>query len=341
MSNNIVFIILFILILQSFYLSMTDVINTNNDVIPTQYSVRLVASSRDFVTNTSDTSLGIWILQFNNPSEFVPLIWERSVGHIHRGVIVNSILGGSIECTWMTGPPIIQDIHLYVGLHDSTGHRSIEEWWTNITGQKIRSFEDKEIKLHVYKYSSNIKNKATFVALSKQLLQPRQTDRGGAATTNLLNSLVERLKETHSQNFSAFDINWMQWATDIQSQPLHLHDNLIQRGPPTSLVHLFRSRSTPAEVSLSNLNRANRIGLGMVQNILAQIPEIRNVFMVGIARLDALTQQLQNYQQQFEQTIEVTAPVQETQSSRDIFDRVINAEDVDHMDTNSDQDFNV
>jgi hypothetical protein len=56
-------------------------------------------------------------------------------------------------------------------------------------------------------YSSNIRSKANFALLSKQLLQPSQTDRSRAASVSVTNNLVKRLKELHSDQYDAFDIN--------------------------------------------------------------------------------------------------------------------------------------
>ena len=100
----------------------------------------------------------------------------------------------------------------------------------------------KELKIYVHKYSSNIRSKANFALLSKQLLKPSQTDTSVQPPVSVMNILVERLKESHSNQYDAFDIHLMIWATDIQSKPSQLYDELILRGPPVSLIHLFKSR---------------------------------------------------------------------------------------------------
>jgi hypothetical protein len=42
-----------------------------------QYNVRLVASVKDFKTQISDESIGIWNLAFNSPIEFKELLLEN------------------------------------------------------------------------------------------------------------------------------------------------------------------------------------------------------------------------------------------------------------------------
>jgi len=80
------------------------------------------------------------------------------------------------------------------------------------------------------------------------------------------------LKELHSDQFDAFDIYWMIWATDIQSKPSHLHDELILRGPHKSLIHLF---CTSGNNTFQSISYINQIGIGMVDSIMQQTPVIR------------------------------------------------------------------
>ena len=68
----------------------------------------------------------------------------------------------------------------------------------------------------------------------------------------------------------------MIWATDIQSKPSHLHDELILRCPPVPLIHLFtddlgwykRKQYFP-------FYHVNRISIGLVDSIIQQLPVIR------------------------------------------------------------------
>jgi len=74
---------------------------------------------------------------------------------------------------------------------------------------------------------------------------------------------------------------------------------------------------------------------------MQQLPVIRENLQksvdLAVTRLLALEQQLRNYDQQFKSTAQLSAPTVETQSSRDIYDRIINQVVVDHM-AESDED---
>ncbi len=66
---------------------MTETIYTRVPAPATEYSVQLIASLRNFVRNTADISIGVWNININHISEFIPQVWEKARPHIARGVI--------------------------------------------------------------------------------------------------------------------------------------------------------------------------------------------------------------------------------------------------------------
>ena len=169
--------------------------NDDHQSVPmAQYNVRLVASVKDFKTQISDKSIGIWNVAFNSPIEFKELLWEKSSPFIHRGVNMDTNESGETIYTWMNTTPNIIDIGIFIALYDDNGHRHIKGWWldANLTMDKIRVYVGKELRVIVHKYSENIKNKSNFAEFSKQLIRPMQMDRGGAASTEVVTCPVKK-----------------------------------------------------------------------------------------------------------------------------------------------------
>jgi hypothetical protein len=161
----------------------------------------------------------------------------------------------------------------FLKLYDSNAKRYLQ--WNNIDSNKLQSFMTKELKIHLFVYSTNVTSKAEFDIAKRTLIDPALPDRAGAAANSEMDIMVQTLKSKHSDVFEAAHTIWGLWATDILRKPRHTHSFLVENGPPSSLIRLFRLRSTPAETVLQNLQHVNLIGLDMVRTLLLDISPIK------------------------------------------------------------------
>ena len=80
-----------------------------------------------------------------------------------------------------------------------------------------------------------------------------------------MNQVTARLKEIHHHRFEASsDMCWGLWANDIIRLPAHLHDSLMERGLPSSMIHLFRPIPTRAEVRLDSMHISSIAGVDLM-----------------------------------------------------------------------------
>mmetsp|Transcript_1381 Transcript_1381/g.1211 ORF Transcript_1381/g.1211 Transcript_1381/m.1211 type:complete len:110 (-) Transcript_1381:292-621(-) len=85
----------------------TTTITINTVLANTQYSIMLKTSLREFKIN------------IDNPSDFKPTVWAKASSHLQRGIVFTSD-GGDIRCEWMVDFPTIENIDIYLQLHDVT-----------------------------------------------------------------------------------------------------------------------------------------------------------------------------------------------------------------------------
>lgn len=187
--------------------------------------------------------------------------------------------------------------------------------------------------------------------MKAKLLTSRSTDRSGAASINVMNQLVDRLKNIHREKFvPTADICWGIWANDILRQPANLHESLIERGPPTNNIHLFIPVYTSAEVRLNSIQATSQAALDMMNTLEEQVKvqgiAIANAKTVLVSLVEIISdvtnrqEMVMNvvkiYQNQFRATsLMAGALVVETSSSLEIYNQVTNQEDIEHMDWES------
>ena len=152
----------------------------NCTVAETQYRIVLNVSLRDF-TSAIGTNLVQIEVNVHSPAEFIQAVWNKSVNHIHRGIIFSTNDTGELSCSWMDESDIvINNIGNYLQLYDINSHRPID--WinrnnnlSNITGTKLQSMMNRSISLYIFKYSHHIVSKVNYDFAKKTLIDPVQT----------------------------------------------------------------------------------------------------------------------------------------------------------------------
>lgn len=81
-------------------------------------------------------------------------------------------------------------------------------------------------------------------------------------------------------DYTAHDINWLQWAAWIESQPLHLRDEKAKQAPPPHLAHFFKMTPFDAGAVLNKLKTSTNVNRNMVERLQ---------FEVGVAKQSAET----------------------------------------------------
>jgi hypothetical protein len=246
-----------------------------------------------------------WEINADNRSEFMQELWGKAKPHLCRGVNISSNSTGELDCAWMDEYPVIENICLYVQPVNIVGHRAIE-WSSNMDNARLRALSGKNMKLYIYKYSSNVNSKTSFTKVQKILLNPPETDRSGAASISLNNAMKDKLRSIHEDHYEATDLSWGIWSNFILQKPADRHEDLIGMGPPVDLISLFTPRSIPAQITLSNLRQTNQIGIDMVDTLLQEIPHVKRCIEDAVKRVDSLERILQIYQRQFAATAQAT-----------------------------------
>ena len=180
-------------------------------------------------------NIGQWYFEFKNVEEFFPLLWERVAPHLVRGVIITDNQG-AISCTWMEGPPGMNQLHLFAAIFDV----GLKEFvpWERVNAAKLRAIQTvaKEFKVYVYKYSKNVVSKNNFELVERTLINASSTDRAGAATLTEEERLSDELIAIHGQSIKGTShLSWRMWANYILSKPAAMRDELLQSGPLSAI----------------------------------------------------------------------------------------------------------
>jgi hypothetical protein len=128
-----------------------------------------------------------------------------------------------------------------------------------------------------------------------------------------MNQVTDRLKEIHRHRFEASsEMCWGIWANDIIRQPAHLHDSFMERGPPTSLLHLFRPIPTRAEVRLDNIHVSSLAGMDLMTTLKQQLSISKMAIENAVVQFSEASKSLVDVQSRHEM-MENTLAIYESQ----------------------------
>ncbi|EDS43896.1 conserved hypothetical protein [Culex quinquefasciatus] len=102
----------------------------------------------------------------------------------------------------------------------------------------LQSWRGKEVSLLLHVYSLSVSNRSQWIKVKDTLIDPIEHDRAGAATTQALQELTEKLRSDHGKFLKGHDMAWSFWANAIHSAPAHQRSTMMQY-PPESLASLF------------------------------------------------------------------------------------------------------
>ncbi len=137
-------------------------LNESNPIVQSQYSVKMRVSQKDFKGSTGGIDIGLWTINVDRPEDFKDKVWSLAKPFIHRGVDVrpDPTNPSNIICEWMNLELNIDDIDKFLVLESEASKRPII--WSEINGQKLHLWRNKNIKLTIYKFSNKLTNKNHF-----------------------------------------------------------------------------------------------------------------------------------------------------------------------------------
>lgn len=152
---------------------------------------------------------------------------------------------------------------------------------------------------------------------------------------------MSRLKLLYENRYESADINWRLWANFILSSEPHLQDNLINRGPPPSYVHLFDPVQSGDRARLQLIRRTNRVAVSEnelagdeLDVILTSLSTLKRQFNEEIEQLENQVQgyvELKRARHSVLMNFETALRPADQGSSNELFERIENADDTEHL----------
>lgn len=204
---------------------------------------------------------------------------------------------------------------------------------------------NKELHVIVFVYSRNVATNGTFNIVKNNLLDPAIRDRSSAVSNQLIDEIIDKLKQNHSHHLTAPQpIAWRIWATFIASKPSHAHDQLMLDSPPDHIVVLFRCIPTSEAEILSNAHKGlraarnvNGIQRASLREIRERVKRVQSTIDSCNEEMASLVTQLDYLQQMSERENsllrDMDGSVRPTEStfSFEVANMVTDCNDVDHI----------
>lgn len=182
-----------------------------------------------------------------------------------------------------------------------------------------------------------------FKEVKKQLLDPQQQDRAGAATIILVQDIVAQLKDIHGSTLSASTMAWTMWANYILGKDASEREGLMQSPPPVDYVNLFVRAPLHPDTILHGLRRGASIAHTVNEGVARELRAIQEtvesyersktqtdaLFAVMKQRLAALVIRVSANEDTLT-AVNDAARAEEVNFSREVFERITNQVDVDH-----------
>jgi hypothetical protein len=178
--------------------------------------------------------------------------------------------------------------------------------------------------------------KEVYEKMRRVLLVPAEVDRAGAATLNLHNQLVARLKEVHVHHYVTQATNWGLWATRILASPSHQQEAMVHSAPPEDIIHLFAMAMEDPGVINQRILQSNAVarsendrfqaGLTDLRCMLTEIERLIAFFNTRLGALETETSIRHNVLHEFASSL----PPQETSFSARLFSSIGQQDDIDH-----------
>lgn len=236
------------------------------------FSIICFFQKKEFVGQKSLTCDVEAIVAGESVTDILDSIWDKATSFIKREVIVN---GEDIE--WSEhAVPTRDDIGNFIILQDRTARKAYSIDQINTT--LLARLRNKHVNVMVHVYGRQICNKNVHGKFTVKLLQPEHRDRANADSTQSLMAMVEVLKQTHKGVFAANVSVWQMWANAIHSAAPHLQDEMINRPPPSHLIHMFIRASTSESEIRESVQRGLQVADNLNDTYAGHLSKIREDF---------------------------------------------------------------
>lgn len=273
----------------------------------------------------------------NSVEEVLNCIWKNVERHVSREIIVE-ILDEQKLVKWSPKQsPDRTDLNKFVLLKHAKTKKlyTVEDIQENT--KLLTGWREKEIQVHVFKYSVSITSLSVWEVANKQLLNAGKKDRAGAPSTEELFECVTQMKEIHS-HYTALWSSWEKWANYILAQPADQRDKLLYEAPPDDYLHLFRAPPVSEGSHLQVTRQGLKVAYNMNDHLFATVNDLCEK-VDSLAKL-ASTIQIQIHEMKAEisssrsllDAMATSLPPEETEFSRKLVSRVADLEDIDHQD---------
>jgi len=182
------------------------------------------------------------------------------------------------------------------------------------------------IDFHIFKYGINLQTAAHYAEFQAAVVEPATVDRAGAASNDVISTIVNQLRERWGTTYVSQSINWQIWANSISSESAHLHGALVSEPPPTDIIHLFRHSPADGDVIVASLRQDNTTSLAILDDVLQQVQDFEEMIC---ARLAALRGNLERHRRTAMALRSALQP-EEGRDSQVILSDIPNMPDFDH-----------
>lgn len=231
---------------------------------------------------------------------------------------------------WESVPPTMDEwkevMQFRFKKHPVESGREEAEWNTWIPSTRGRT-----VSLLVYEYGMAIATNHDLQEFKKACVDSEETNRGGAASDNVLRSIVEQLRARWERTFRAEDIVWMMWATHIGAMERWNRDGAINGPPPDRVACLLRPASDAAEQQLHGMNRSMKLALSCVNSSIAEYEQIQRDYDALGSRLRLHQASLASRKAIVEAFIRDVVPLSPTNLPDPLL-TMENVQDVEHQD---------
>lgn len=270
-------------------------------------------------------------------------IWEYCAPFVHRGVEFKDTVHDKVAAesdpsialvSWEDEMPSFETSWKFMLIHDKTSKRYFCP--SKIDSKSLLSWEDKEMAVVLFKYSSVVTSSKRWALLKEKLLSPIQKDRAGAEAISSVNAVKEELKERHSRYLCADDIVWLCWANFICTKPTEDRSTLIESSPPTHMVELFRSVPVHSDTLLEkgrlDLQVASTV-TASYRTILGQMEQdhqqLLNLVAIQGQRMAHMREKLNEHDEMLK-AMKSSVSARENPFSQDLARRVTDCNDFQH-----------
>lgn len=251
--------------------------NVDEENEPALFDIQVKFFVKDFVSQRGGKLVLTMNVACSEVDEFKAKVWPTVHRHLKNEAKYNDETN---KYEWAANPPVISNIEYFTMFQPCNSKRTYTaDRLTTTILQNWSSLDD--ISCFIYVHGRLIHSKMAYADILKNLIQPNDADRAGAAPSEQLFAVINRLKAHHS-NMRAHDMAWYRWANEIVKSSRN-EDEMIQDLPPTELIHLFSQPRTPAQQEFQSLRRGvcigNRINNGLEGSVKRALDEMSEVVL--------------------------------------------------------------